>query len=479
MSDNKAKLTVSYGPFSIVFEGFVDPFKPMTAVADFISDLVEDQSLHSIRIGDHLQQITAITQQIAGFEIEADATGNALVLREKGIIGLDAILADAVPEPVVPAPAKNDLQPIFGARKAATRPKDPSVDQDIKSILSAISKSKIGADVAPEPIEVPEEEAPKTLTDVATDDWTAPGDYGDDDQNRIVSQDAPAKAPAPGDAQDDMPASEPVVEDPAPVSEIVEAPQSIEAPAAEQVEASDTAAEAQPVKPARPRFDTIDDGAAREEIISRLFKTTDRQFDAPDTGRRQNALAHLKAAVAVTSAEREDGIEWAEDTETLDHYREDLAHVVEGKDDEPKKKKRLAPLKLVAENRVDDTNIRKPLRPSRAAVDLYARVNVTEADAEGFATFISELNGLDLPDLIEAAGAYITYVQNQVNFTRPHALKYVALHLKREGFSREEALCAFGQLLREGKISKINGGQFSISEKTRFRPTEQHRIAGE
>jgi len=39
-----------------------------------------------------------------------------------------------------------------------------------------------------------------------------------------------------------------------------------------------------------------------------------------------------------------------------------------------------------------------------------------------------------------------------------------------EDFSREDGLRAFGQLLREGKILKLEGGRFTVSDSIGFQP---------
>jgi hypothetical protein len=48
--------------------------------------------------------------------------------------------------------------------------------------------------------------------------------------------------------------------------------------------------------------------------------------------------------------------------------------------------------------------------------------------------------------------------------------------VENEGFNREDSLRSFGQLLRSGKIQKIKGGRFTVSEDIGFKPDE--RAAG-
>ena len=83
----------------------------------------------------------------------------------------------------------------------------------------------------------------------------------------------------------------------------------------------------------------------------------------------------------------------------------------------------------------------------------------------------------DLPDLLEAAAAYASFVEGQPSFSRPEIMKRVARVDPTLQLSREDGLRSFGQLLRQGKFRKLERGQFTISESTRFKPEE--RIAGE
>ena len=38
-----------------------------------------------------------------------------------------------------------------------------------------------------------------------------------------------------------------------------------------------------------------------------------------------------------------------------------------------------------------------------------------------------------------------------------------------DGFSREDGLRAFGMLLRTGKLKKLSGGRFAVTEQTDYR----------
>ena len=42
--------------------------------------------------------------------------------------------------------------------------------------------------------------------------------------------------------------------------------------------------------------------------------------------------------------------------------------------------------------------------------------------------------------------------------------------VQEDNFSREDGLRSFGQLLRQGKIEKISGGRFAVSDRISFKP---------
>jgi len=87
------------------------------------------------------------------------------------------------------------------------------------------------------------------------------------------------------------------------------------------------------------------------------------------------------------------------------------------------------------------------------------------------------MGATSMPDILEAAAAYNAYVEGQPDFGRPQIMRQVASFAGKEQFNREEGLRSFGQLLRQGKIIKVNRGRFEIADTTRFKPAD--RYAGE
>ncbi|MHA6344792.1 hypothetical protein [Roseivivax sp. CAU 1761] len=220
-----------------------------------------------------------------------------------------------------------------------------------------------------------------------------------------------------------------------------------------------------------------DDGS-----VSRLMTETDREFREPEGNRRRSAIAHLRAAVAATRADRLLGRRRSE-TEETEPYREDLADVVRPRRPKPSEARRPAerpapsrpaPLKLVAEQRVgaEPAAAAEPVRPRRVAREAEAP---SEAGGPGFVAFARSVGAVDLPDLLEAAAAYLAFVEERPQFTRPQLMGKLREAETSES-SREDRLRSFGQLLREGKIAKIEGGRFTASDRIAYR--SEARAAG-
>lgn len=274
----------------------------------------------------------------------------------------------------------------------------------------------------------------------------------------------------------------------------------------DDVEAVRQAAEAQDAAKRGKLLEPI----AADDQAPRMFDEADTQFEEPEGNQRRNAIQHLRAAVAATKAERQAGGAMQPDVDDKP-YRHDLESAVRPRrpqvatgSDRPARpqrpdRNRPAPLKLVAEQRID-TPTNQPVRPRRISrADLAAAPRRSEAKeaaapapeadrtAEsrqapaapategGFTAFAEKMGAHDLPDLLEAAAAYMADVEGQPEFSRPmlmHKLKEAV----QADFSREEGLRSFGKLLRDGKLQKLKGGRFSVTDTTDFRP--KARAAG-
>ena len=231
-----------------------------------------------------------------------------------------------------------------------------------------------------------------------------------------------------------------------------------------------------------------------ETSVTRILKETESQLDDTDASRRRSTIAHLKAAVAATRAEGDDGPE--DDEDDMDAYRDDLERVVrprrpaDGRGAGPAAR-RMAPLMLVSEQRIDlpsdsgkvDVSPRRITtgnlalkhddRDDEADEDDGAEADGLFADGTSFAVYARKMGATDLPDLLEAAAAYAAYVEGRPHFSRPQLMKQVATFGDGD-FSREDGLRSFGTLLRQGKIQKLKRGQFTIAKSSRFRPESFH-----
>ena len=79
------------------------------------------------------------------------------------------------------------------------------------------------------------------------------------------------------------------------------------------------------------------------------------------------------------------------------------------------------------------------------------------------------MGATELPDLLEAATAYMSFVDSFEHFSRPQLMRKVR-SAEKENFSREDGLRSFGKLLRAGKIEKIKGGRFTVTGDIGYRP---------
>ncbi|EDQ05189.1 lipoprotein, putative [Sulfitobacter indolifex HEL-45] len=256
------------------------------------------------------------------------------------------------------------------------------------------------------------------------------------------------------------------------------------APAAEAETTEDAAElaeeEVAPAQAARHSLPTLDDETGPD--MSRLMAETDSKMDEPESTTRRDAFAHLRAAVAAKKADEAMGGR-ATTATSDDAYREDLADVVRPRrpisrptrTERPNNDARPAPLKLVAEQRIDVDKLRNagPVRPRRVAA--VVEPVKTNPDAESFADFAADMGATKLPELLEAAASYMSFVEGRDQFSRPQLMGKVR-SVGLPDFTREDGLRSFGQLLRAGKIEKIKGGRFTVSDEIGYRP--DHRAVG-
>ena len=235
-----------------------------------------------------------------------------------------------------------------------------------------------------------------------------------------------------------------------------------------------------------------------EPDLSRLMAKANSEMEEPQGKGRRSAIAHLRAAVAATRAEKRAGKSGDGKDDTV-AYRDDLASVVRavpgGKTDGTKPAKSgAAPLKLVAAQRVDtpeqpaqqdSESVQKaprrvPVRPRRVSSDQLDReeaaksaapVSTNSTTLSGFIDYAKSVGASQLPESTEAAAAYLTYVEGLERFSRPMLMR-MAREVNIPQFTREEGLRSFGQLLREKKIDKVAGGRFTANAAINFKPRD-------
>jgi len=212
--------------------------------------------------------------------------------------------------------------------------------------------------------------------------------------------------------------------------------------------------------------------------VSRLLEEAGDKLEDESTSDRRSEFAHLRAAMAAGKAEEAAGGTMA-DGNSDGAYREDLARVVRPRRPESAETRertsrpqdeKPAPLKLVAAQRVDAEMA--PVQPRR--VMSAPMEDAGEDAAEGkmkFADYASSLGAVELPDLLEAAASYLSFVEGQEQFSRPQLMTKVRM-VEKDDFSREDGLRSFGLLLRDGKIEKTQAGRFTVSDRIGFRPAD-------
>ena len=208
-----------------------------------------------------------------------------------------------------------------------------------------------------------------------------------------------------------------------------------------------------------------DDAPAPEETatppapgnaLDRLLQATNSRLEAPETARRRSAIQRLRHAVKATVAEggrrrkEKDGAP----------YRDDLDHAMRGE-------RKPAPLKLVATQRVDaaeDAAQDAPVAPRRPV----RLTEVTSGEGSGgFAAVVAARGLREMDDVLEAAAAHATQEAGEP------APRRAIMSLAAEGapdldWSRENGLRAFGRLLREGRIVKLERGRYAPAEASRY-----------
>ena len=211
-----------------------------------------------------------------------------------------------------------------------------------------------------------------------------------------------------------------------------------------------------------------------EDDLSRLMVEADHQMEKPDGQTRRHAFSQLRAAVAARRADHslDDGA--ATRAKDAQAYRSDLADVVHARQtgSPGTHAQRQAggfppPLRLVAEQRVDQMHQRAGNRVQSKSMTLGPRA--------GFAAYADRHGAQTLPELLEAAASYVCFVEGRAQFSRPQLISRVT-EARGDDMSRDDSLRCFGQLLRDGKITKVKGGWFTASDTIGYTPDRRANL---
>ena len=226
-------------------------------------------------------------------------------------------------------------------------------------------------------------------------------------------------------------------------------------------------------RPTRPVAKTRRETAEPVETadVSRLMDETDQQMAKPESNRRRNALAHLRAAVAATIADKSLG---KDDKDSTEAYRNDLAKAVRPRRPDTSGARKSAPLRLVADQRIDEPAAEAPEVTAPAPIPKpEVAVNethetqpepVNSSDFADFGQFAAHVGAHSLEAKLEAAATYLSQVRGIDQFSRPQLLRTVKLSGTEDDFSREESLQHFAHMLRTGKLARKEDGLFEVTD---------------
>lgn len=221
----------------------------------------------------------------------------------------------------------------------------------------------------------------------------------------------------------------------------------------------------------------------QDSDLERLMAVADERMGEPEFTHTRDTYSQMRAAVAAASVEHSPGDDSTPE-EDESAYHVDLASVMRPGQPAPTRPGRpaageqQAPLKLVTEQRVDleDRPLMKgPVRPRR----VYSAQTDEDVDSgeieTSFSEFAAEHGATEMPDVLEAAVSYLSFVEGRKQFSRPQLMNKLR-QIDDGSYDREDSLRSFGNLLREGKIEKAGSGRFTASDAIGFRPND--RAAG-
>lgn len=436
---------------------------------------------------------------------EAPAVEDAEIAADMPEIDLSGLSFEPIAEPVVQVPAEAEIEAEAEIVDEAAEEEAPvaEVAAEVEEIEETLAG--IGDVIEAEDIAEPKEALFADEASEAQEPVVAEEEHAEAEQEPEMLSEEPDETPSRpdvlilGEALASEPEEDEVTfdheEDAAELSEEIEA-------AAEKL-AEEDAAQQEPAIAARettplPLPPVSEDD--REAEMSRLLAEADKQAKGVETRRRFSAIAHLKAAVAATVADRlakgqDTASGGAPESDASEPYRADLTQAVRprrpvnsgethSRRPEPM---RPAPLVLVSEQRIDSepvseapseeeapvgkTHVIRPRRISAAQIAAAEEAEVAPMDpqqATSFTEFAESLGTQGLSDLLEAAAAYTAAVEGRPHFSPPQIMRKLASFEETAEVPREERMRVFGRLLRQGKITKVKRGQYAITAASRY-----------
>jgi len=518
-------ITVSYGTFSCTLEGFEDSFGTMTAIAEYFRGLAaQDPHFGAEPAGPDAGTIQQIAERTSRQPVETRLGMAGMVIRptEPGLDGAaPAPVPDRAHSPSGPLTATPEPETV-AAKLARIRAVVEGARAEAPTEAEVLSGPATGTGMAPAEIEerMPAFEAapPGDFAGESSDD--AGAFDGSPPDGTEPTEDRPAPHAEPhdqGGARVNNPAPQvlklrrsELVEDghPAPsaadvhadTAETANMSEQCTAQAAPQPDAGQPAPDRpvaaegatgdahvqnspEPQPQSEERFPPLDSEQDDKDIL-RLLDEANSKLSGPEHQRRRTAIAHLKAAVAATVADRDvqPGDHAADDERRKRPYRQVLARIVrgapEGRGAQPGTGTgRLAPLVLVSELRVDipHGDPRKQtgvIRAGPAAAAPESGPERTGDEAENifspppcFDDFAAARMAEDASALLAAAGEYLTTVDGQAQFARADVVALALGHLGEEAL-RDDLIPAFERLLRDGTFRKADRGAFSMPQFT-------------
>lgn len=515
MAQSNKILTVSYGTFSCTLEGFDNPFAAMQSIAEYFRDLAADDRYFGAEPPQpDAQMLHQIAEREVRRRVDARIADGGLILRqmdEPDETGASPVPPEAT-APTTGEPAvASDLSASEAAEAPATsmddRPHDPEAIQ--LSGKAPADELNLPSDVAAKLEEPDTSSAPARSGEVESANRaaaTAPEERSSDGPAAALhNDDRDDEGKSTADAPEDW--VELDVEDDDGVPQVVgmsraefqtalangdlvelpddeaETPDTASEDAIRRILAettlndADAAALAADLAAVGLESEEMDaaagDGSAQtgksgDRTVSRLLDETNAQMGDSEGHRRRAAIQHLRAAVAATKAEGGLQDRTPVKDASIQKFRDDLQKAVrpsatatgDGAEDF------VGPLVLVSSQRVDGRL--EPVRPARPRHDDPAPDSPTETgdprDQATFADFAAKLGARNLPDLLEAAAAYSKIVEGQEGAPRPVLIQRATAVAPAGTATREDGLKSFGQLLRAGRLLKIDSGRFTLAD---------------